>query len=319
LSIVSNGATTSQALADTTRLAQRAEALGYTRFWVAEHHNMPGIASTTPPVLIAHLAAATSTIKVGSGGVMLPNHPALVVAEQFAMLEALHPGRIDLGIGRAPGTDPGTAAALRRSPAALGAEDFPRHLIDLMGLLGDRRTSEGLWNRFAATPAAATSPNIVLLGSSGFSAQLAGQLGLPFAFAHHFDTGGTLQALGLYHNHFTPSAILEEPYAIVTANVLTAATDEDAAWFAAPGQLMIFALRNGRPTQLLTPEAAAVHPDLPMARQMPTNRIMGSPSTVVASLEALARDTAANEIMVSSFTHGIDERVHSLELLAQVW
>lgn len=319
LSIVSNGATTAKALGDTTRLAQRAEALGYTRFWVAEHHNMPGIASTTPPVLIAHLAAATSTIKVGSGGVMLPNHPSLVVAEQFAMLEALHPGRIDLGIGRAPGTDPGTAAALRRSPAALGAEDFPRHLIDLMGLLGDRRTSEGLWNRFAATPAAATSPNIVLLGSSGFSAQLAGQLGLPFAFAHHFDTGGTLQALSIYHNNFTPSVVLERPYAIVTSNVLTAETDEDAAWFAAPGQLMIFALRNGRPTQLLTPEAAAAHPDLAMARQMPTNRIMGSPSTVVAGLETLLSATAADEIMVSSFTHGIEERIHSLELLAQVW
>jgi len=319
LSIVSTGATSANALADTTLLAQRAEELGYTRFWVAEHHNMPGIASTTPAVLIAHLGAATSKIRLGSGGVMLPNHPSLVVAEQFAMLEALHPGRIDLGIGRAPGTDPATAAALRRTPAGLGAEDFPRHLLDLMGLLGDRRSSEGMWNRFAATPAAETVPLIILLGSSGFSAQLAGQLGLPFAFAHHFDTGGTLQALELYQQHFQPSVVLERPYTIVTANVLTAPTDEEAAWFAAPGQLMIFSLRSGRPTKLLTPELAAVHPDLTMARQMPTNRIIGSPSTVIARIEDLIRQTAADEIMVSSFTHGIDERIRSLELLAGAW
>src|SRR5919107_4657889 len=240
LSIVSQGATSADALANTTLLAQRAGAFGYHRFWVAEHHNMPNIASTTPAVLIAHLAAATATIRVGSGGVMLPNHPSLVVAEQFAMLEALHPGRIDLGIGRAPGTDPGTAAALRRTPAGLGAEDFPRHLIDLMGLLGDPRSADGMWNRFTATPAATGTPLFVLLGSSDFSAQLAGQLGLPFAFAHHFDTGGTLLALDIYREHFAPSAVLAQPYAIVTAAVLTAETEEQAAWFAAPGQLMTF-------------------------------------------------------------------------------
>src|SRR5690349_15612307 len=158
LAAVPDGATSADALAATTLLAQRAEALGYTRFWVAEHHNMPTVASTAPAVLIAHLAAVTSTVRVGSGGVMLPNHPPLVVAEQFAMLEALHPGRIDLGIGRAPGTDPATAAALRRAPGALAADEFPRELIDLMGLLGDQRTSRGLWNRFAATPAATSSP-----------------------------------------------------------------------------------------------------------------------------------------------------------------
>ena len=153
LSIVSAGLSSGDALADTTTLAQRAEALGYLRFWVAEHHNMPTVASTSPAVLMAHLAASTSSIKVGSGGVMLPNHAPLVIAEQFAMLEALHPGRIDLGIGRAPGTDPATAAALRRSPD-LGAEDFPRDLLDLMGLLGDERVEHGGWSRFRATPVA---------------------------------------------------------------------------------------------------------------------------------------------------------------------
>jgi len=319
LSIVSNGASTADALAETTRFAQRAEALGYHRFWVAEHHNMPSVASTTPPVLIAHLAASTKTIRVGSGGVMLPNHPALVVAEQFAMLEALHPGRIDLGIGRAPGTDPATAAALRRSAAGLGAEEFPRHLLDLMGLLGDRRTAEGLWSRFSATPALTSIPEIVLLGSSDYSAQLAGRLGLPFAFAHHFDTGGTLVALDIYRQHFEPSPILDQPHAIVTAAVLAADSDEEAAWYVAPGQLMTYAIRSGRLIPLLSPAEAIRHPDLATARKLPSNRIFGAPTTVLAGLEALLQATHANEIMVTHFTHGLAERIRSLELLAEIW
>jgi luciferase family oxidoreductase group 1 len=319
LAVVSEGATTTAALAETTRLAQHAERLGFLRFWVAEHHNMPSIASTTPPVLIAHLAATTSRIRVGSGGVMLPNHPSLVVAEQFALLESLHPGRIDLGIGRAPGTDPATAAALRRSPAALGAEDFPRHLLDLMGLLGDRRTADGLWSRFSATPALTSTPMVVLLGSSDYSAQLAGRLGLPFAFAHHFDTGGTLDALAIYRSHFEPSVALGQPYAIVTANILTAETDEQAAWFAAPGQLMTFSLRTGRPIKLQSADEANRHPDLEIARRLPTNRIVGSPDTVIAKVEGLVRQSAADEIMVFTFTHGIEERMGSLELLARAW
>jgi luciferase family oxidoreductase group 1 len=319
LAIVSQGATSSSALADTTRLAQKAEELGYTRFWVAEHHNMPSVASTTPPVLIAHLAAATDRIRIGSGGVMLPNHPSLVVAEQFAMLEALYPGRIDLGIGRAPGTDPATAAALRRTPGTLSAEDFPRHLIDLMGLLGDPRTADGLWKRFTATPAATSAPAIVLLGSSGYSAQLAGQLGLPFAFAHHFDTGGTLQALDLYRQNFIPSAILAQPYSIVTANVLAAASDEQAAWFAGPGRLMMFGVRSGRFTPLLSPEDAAEHPDLHLAMHTPTNWITGASDSVVTQLAELVSASAADEIMVVTFTHGLSERLRSLELLAHAW
>lgn len=319
LAIVSEGGTSATALAETTILAQRAEALGYTRIWVAEHHNMPTVASTNPAVLIAHLAASTSKIKVGSGGVMLPNYPSLVVAEQFAMLEALHPGRIDLGIGRAPGTDPATAMALRRAPMSLTTDEFPRYLLDLMGLLGDRRGNEGLWTRFAATPVAESTPEIILLGSSGYSAQLAGQLGLPFAFAHHFDTGGTLQALALYHQHFTPSPALAKPYAIVTANVLTAPTEEEAAWLAASGQLMTYAIRRGSFIPLLPPERAAEHPDLPVARQMPTNRIVGTPDAVVAALEELVEATAANELMIFTAAYGVDERVRSLELLAQAW
>src|SRR5215213_3917933 len=246
LAVVNDGATTAEALAATTALAQRADELGYHRFWVAEHHNMALVASTTPPVLMAHLAARTTRIRVGSGGIMLPNHAPLVVAEHIAALEALHPGRIDLGLGRAPGTNQETAMALRRSVHLLGAEDFPRDVLDLMGLLGDVRGAGGLWEHFAATPAATSSPQILLLGSSGFSAQQAGRLGLPFVFAHHFDQGGTLEALDLYRAAFRPSAALELPHVIVTANVLVAETDGEADWHAGPGRLMSYRIRSGR-------------------------------------------------------------------------
>ncbi len=319
LAIVVEGGTSGHALAGATALAQHAEALGYQRFWVAEHHNMPAVASTSPPVLMAHLAARTSTIRVGSGGIMLPNHPALVVAEQIAALEALHPGRIDLGLGRAPGADQRTAAALRRSPAALGAEDFPRDLLDLMGLLGDVRGEGGLWEHFAATPAASSRPQVVLLGSSGYSAQLAGVLGLPFAFAHHFDTGGTLQAIDLYRRSFRASPVLEEPHVIVTANVLVAPTDEEAEWEAAPGRLMVYGIRTGRFEPLVSPETAATHPNLSAALAMPSGRIVGAPATAVDALAALVQATAADEIMVSSVAHSLEARLRNLELLASAW
>src|SRR5687767_9289331 len=192
---------------------------------------MPGIASSSPPVLIAHLAAGTSTIRVGSGGVMLPNHAPLVVAEQFGMLEALHPGRIDLGIGRAPGTDPRTAAALRRSVDGLSAEDFPEHLSQLRGFF--RGEVPGL----TAVPAEGNEPPVWLLGSSGYSAQLAGLLGLPFAFAHHFSAVNTLPALALYRSSFRPSEELDAPYAMVCVSVVCAEDDERARWLAGSGAL----------------------------------------------------------------------------------
>jgi luciferase family oxidoreductase group 1 len=319
LAVLNADETSADALVNTTRLAQHAEALGYARFWVAEHHNAPFLASTAPPVLIAHLAARTSKIHVGSGGVMLPNHAPLVVAEQFAMLEALHPGRIDLGIGRAPGTDPATAAALRRGSGAQAIEDFPQHVRDVLGLLGDPRGDEGLWQRFAATPEPATMPTVVLLGSSDYSAQLAAQLGLPFAYANHFDTGGTLLALDVYRRVFQPSESLERPYAIVTASVLTAPTEEEAHFLAGPGQLMVYGIRTGRFIPLMSPQAAAQHPELAAARRMPSNRIVGAPESVVAQLEDLVRKTSADEIMVAAFTHGIEERLRNLELLAKAW
>ena len=319
LAVVNAGGTTADALAATTVLAQRAEELGYHRFWVAEHHNMPLVASTTPPVLMAHLAARTSKIRIGSGGIMLPNHAPLVVAEHVAALEALHPGRIDVGLGRAPGTNQETALALRRSPALLGAEDFPRDLLDLMGLLGDVRDEGGLWERFSATPAATSTPQILLLGSSGFSAQLAGRLGLPFVFAHHFDQGGTLEAVALYRESFRASPVLERPYVIVTASVLVAQTDDDAQWEAGPSMLMVHHIRYGRFGPLVSPEVAATDPNTAVARAMPSTRIVGAPATAVARLDDLGRDTGADEIMVSTVAHGLETRLRSLELLAEAW
>ncbi|MPY95621.1 MAG: MsnO8 family LLM class oxidoreductase [Acidimicrobiia bacterium] len=319
LAIVSEGSGTAEALSSTTTLARHVDRLGYLRFWVAEHHNMPSVASTTPPVLIAHLAAHTERIRVGSGGVMLPNHASLVVAEQFAMLEALHPGRIDLGIGRAPGTDGATAAALRRTRDAFGTEDFPRQLVDLMGLLGDERAPEGMWERFTATPVLAGTPTVALLGSSGYSAQLAGMLGLPFVFAHHFDMGGTFEAFDLYRESFQPSATREEPYSMVTANVLVADTAAEAEAQAGPGRMMLLARHTGRFMPLMSPEAAAAHPQRELAAQVASNRVVGTVDEVVAKLDDLVAATGADELMVSTVAYEVATRCHSMELLAGAW
>jgi luciferase family oxidoreductase group 1 len=319
LATVGSGQTTADALAHTVTVARAADRLGYRRLWVAEHHNMPAVASTNPPVLIAHLAAVTDRIVVGSGGVMLPNHAPLVVAEQFALLEALHPGRIDLGIGRAPGTDQHTALALRRDPALLSAEQFPQDLLDLLGLFGDQRVEGGLAERFTATPAAVSAPRVVVLGSSSYSAQLAGQLGLPFTFAHHFGSPHTVAALELYRETFRPSDALARPYAVVTANTLVADSDDDARRLALPGQLMRLSIRTNRLRPVPSPAEAATDPERAAAEGMPSNAIVGGPERAVAELRQLAADTGADELMVTASTHGVAERVRSLELLASAW
>ncbi len=328
LAIVSEGRTSADALADTTAVARRADTLGYKRFWVAEHHNMASVASTTPPVLMAHLAAVTERIHVGSGGIMLPNHPPLVVAEHIAMLEALHPGRIDLGLGRAPGTDQRTATALRRQAAQLGVEEYPRDLLDLMSLLGDVRDDRTLGNHFRATPAPATSPEIWLLGSSGYSAQLAGMLGLPYSFAHHFGSGGTEQACELYRSSFEPSGVLAEPYLLITANVLAADTVEEAERLAAPGRLMSRNIGRGRFEPLRSPANALAEletaPD-PVnrlgfrPRRERSGRIAGTAAQAVGFLDELVAATGADEVMVSTVAFDVDTRIHSVELLMGAW
>jgi luciferase family oxidoreductase group 1 len=314
---VAAGATTGQALEYTTQLARRTEELGYRRFWVAEHHNMPAIASSAPAVLIAHLAAATSTIRVGSGGVMLPNHAPLVVAEQFGTLEALHPGRIDLGIGRAPGTDQYTALALRRTMEGLSAEAFPQELADLIKLF----SAEGLRRPITATPGRGDMPAVWLLGSSGFSAQLAGMLGLPFAFAHHFSAANTEPALALYRQTFQPSRWLERPYAMVAVSAICADTDEQAQWLSGPAALSFVRLRSGTPAPLASPEEAAAYPysdrEREFARDRFSGQALGSPETVGHQLASLLERTAADELMLTTMVYDIEDRIRSFELITE--
>ena len=314
LAPVSTGGSTGEALRHTTTLAQRVERLGYRRFWVAEHHNMPAIASSSPAVLIAHLAAATSSIRVGSGGVMLPNHAPLVVAEQFGTLEALHPGRIDLGIGRAPGTDQHTALALRRTVEGLSAEDFPEELERLMAFFAGT-------DRILASPGRGDRPDIWLLGSSGFSARLAGLLGLPFSFAHHFSATNTEPALALYRQSFRPSPWLDAPYAMVAVNTICADTDERADWLAGPSELSFLKLRQGRPEPLATPEDAAAYPWNPFEREFARERYngqaKGSPDTVRGQLLDLLQRTQADELMLTTMIYDIDDRTRSFELVAE--
>ena len=321
LAIVGEGSSHSEALTNSVELAIAAERLGYQRHWVAEHHNIPGIASSSPPVLAAALAANTSRMRIGSGGVMLPNHPPLVVAEQFGMLEALYPGRIDLGIGRAPGTDQITAAALRRSADPLSDEDFPRQLAELIGFFKGEFSERDPYRHVKAVPGNGDMPEIWLLGSSGYSAQLAGMLGLPFAFAHHFMPRNTDAALELYRNHFQPSEDLERPYAMVACAALAAEDDERARWLAGPARLSMARLRAGRPTRFPTPEEAAAHKFSAQEEQsvssLSGSAAIGGAETVRAKLDELATRTQADELMITTMVHDHADRIRSYELIAE--
>ena len=319
LATVAKGATPADALADTTRLARVVETLGYHRMWVAEHHGMPAVASSAPAVLIGHLADATTTLRVGAGGVMLPNHAPMVVAEQFATLEALHPGRIDLGLGRAPGTDPATARALRRS-ADLGAEHFPEDVVELINYLVD---SDGPTGHPAPVPGRGYLPQMWLLGSSTFSAQLAGMLGLPFSFAFHFAPALVDEAVALYRSNFRPTGLLGEPYVMVAASVLCADTDEEARWLAGPSALTVLQLRTGNLSPVVTPEEAAAYPFTDQERAVvhaaTADHIVGDPVAVQARLAALVERTGADELMLSTRAHSLATRARSLTLVAEQW
>jgi luciferase family oxidoreductase group 1 len=331
--------TTSEALAATTHLAQTADRLGYTRYWLAEHHNMPAVAATSPPVLIAQLAAQTSQLRLGSGGVMLPNHAPLAVAEQFALLEAAHPGRIDLGIGRAPGSDPVTSVALR---AAAGRDDrdieaFPEYLDDVVALMSARGVRVPLPRDLMrdnyilkATPAAATEPKLWLLGSSMYSAHLAAAKGLPYVFAHHFSGQGTAEALEAYRSEFRPSDLASEPVTFLTVNAVVAETHDEAMALLLPNLQMMGRLRTGQPLGPLDLVEDAEQQELsPQALRVVESglrrAVVGTPTEAADQVRALADEFGVDEVMVNpvaSARRGTDPatapaRDTTLELLAK--
>jgi luciferase family oxidoreductase group 1 len=302
------------ALDNARDLAAHAEIWGYRRFWVAEHHNMPGVASAATAVVIAHIAAGTERIRVGAGGIMLPNHAPIVIAEQFGTLARLFPGRIDLGLGRAPGTDQLTLQALRRSPDS--ADSFPRDVLELQSFLAPVQPGQ----RIQAVPAAGTEVPLWILGSSTFGAQLAAEFGLPYAFASHFAPDLLLPALEAYHSRFKPSKQLARPHAMVGVNIIAADTDAEARRLATTAQMSFTNLVRGtrglsRPPiddidTYWTPAEKA------QAQRIMARAIIGSPATIRAGIKALAAETAADELMVVSDIYDHEARLHSFELIA---
>ncbi|HJT11263.1 MAG TPA: LLM class flavin-dependent oxidoreductase [Dongiaceae bacterium] len=317
LSPIAEGKSAGDALRNTLDLARHAEQLGYRRYWLAEHHNMPGIASAATAVVIGQVAAATSTMRIGSGGIMLPNHAPLVIAEQFGTLESLFPGRIDLGLGRAPGTDMMTARALRRDLAA-NADRFPEDVAELRAYLGPSAPGQ----RIRAIPGDGLAVPIWLLGSSLFSAQLAAMLGLPFAFASHFAPGAMMQALELYRGRFEPSEQLDRPYAMLGVNVIAAETDAEAARLFTSLQQSFVNLRRGQPGRLPPPtddiDRFATPAELAQLRQALACSFVGAPPTVAAGLRAFVEQTKADELIVSGHIFDHAARLRSFAIAAQV-
>ncbi|MFB7369013.1 LLM class flavin-dependent oxidoreductase [Streptomyces sp. NPDC056222] len=325
---VGSGRTASQALATSVEISKLAERRGYHRHWIAEHHSMPGVASSSPAVILAHLAAHTHRIRLGSGGVMLPNHAPLVIAEQFGTLEAFAPGRVDLGLGRAPGTDGATAAALRRTQTLNeGADDFPQQLAELTRFLDDDFPDGHPYARIHAVPGpvqgSSGRPPIWLLGSSGFSARLAGMLGLPFAFAHHFSAQNTIPALDLYRDSFRPSPVLDAPYALIGVAALAHEDPKEARRQVLTGALSMLRLRTGRPGLIPTPEEAEAYAFSPTERDFVdswlANIVFGAPDEVRTGLDDLRKRTGADELMITANAHGGDVRLRSYELIADAY
>jgi luciferase family oxidoreductase group 1 len=323
LSPVASGSTSSEALHNTLDLARLADELGYTRYWLAEHHNTQLIASSTPEVMIGHVASVTKRIRVGSGGVMLPNHAPLHVAEAFRVLEALHPGRIDLGLGRAPGTDSLTALALRRSREALSADDFPLRLDELLAFLDGGFPEDHPFQGVRAMPDDVPPPDVWLLGSSDFSSALAAQLGLGFAYAHHINPLLGIRALREYQDNFRPSAWLAKPEAILAVSVVCAETDEKADILARPLELTLLRFRQGRSARFPSIEEATNYPYTPEDREIiHYNRqrtFIGSPESVRARVSVLASQAGVEEIMITTMMHDHADRRRSYELLARAF
>ncbi len=315
LSPVPMGGNVSQALRNTLDLARHAEVLGYRRFWLAEHHSMPGIASAATSVVIGQVAACTSRIRVGAGGIMLPNHSPLVIAEQFGTLEALFPGRIDLGLGRAPGSDQLAARALRRNLAS-DPEEFPQDVIELMNYFRPAEPGQ----RVRAVPGEGLEVPLWILGSSLFGAQVAAALGLPFAFASHFAPAAMMDAIAIYRSRFQPSAQLQQPYVMLGFNVFAADTDAEAQLLATSMQQAFVNLRTGMPTQLPPPVPGYLERLAPPARAMLDEVLSctatGSPATVRAGIEAFIARTQPDELIITSQVFDHAARVRSFEIAA---
>jgi luciferase family oxidoreductase group 1 len=315
LAPITQGSDSATAFRNSLDLAQHAERLGYHRYWLAEHHNMPGIASAATAVVIGHIAAGTKTIRVGAGGIMLPNHAPLVVAEQFGTLDALFPGRIDLGLGRAPGTDQSTAHALRRT-LMTNPDEFPRDVAELMSYF---TPAEG--QKVRAVPGTGAKVPIYILGSSLFGAQVAAMLGLPFAFASHFAAQQMTQAIGLYRQRYRPSATHPEPYLILGVNIVAADTDDDARFLASSGRQSFASLRSGMPIPL-PPPSKEFEKQVVAFGQIPLEELMsiafvGAPSTIADSVRGFSETTRPNELIIVSQIHDHAARVRSYELIAQ--
>jgi luciferase family oxidoreductase group 1 len=316
LSPITEGGDAAQSFRHSLDLARHAERWGYRRYWLAEHHGMPGIASAATSVLIGHIAGGTSTIRVGAGGIMLPNHSPLVIAEQFGTLQALYPDRIDLGLGRAPGSDQTTARALRRN-LMTDPDEFPRDVVELMDLMADEPRQ-----RVRAVPGTGAKVPVWILGSSLFGAQLAAMLGLPYAFASHFAPQQMMDAIQVYRESFKPSAHLDQPYVMLGFNVFAADTDEEAQLRATSAQQAIVNLRSGRPGRLPPPRAGYREQADAAARaildSVQSCSAIGSPDTVRAGLQAFIERTRADELMIACQMFDHAARLRSYEIAAQV-
>lgn len=324
LSPVGEGTSGHQTLRNTLELARLADRLGYERYWLAEHHGLPNVASPAPEVMIGHVASQTSRMRVGSGGIMLPNHAPLKVAEIFRVLEALHPGRIDLGIGRAPGTDPMTAQALRRS-GNRGGQEFPEQFGQLLAFAGEGEPLPGdhPFANVRAVPEDVALPPIWLLGSSGYSARASGEMGLGYAFAAHFGPGDPVAPMNAYRENFVSSRGFENPSGIVATSVICAEDDERARELASSMELVWVRMNSGKPTPLPSPGEALSYEyneaERRIAESHRANQIVGGPETVKAKIENLARRTAADEIMVTTAVYDHAERLRSYERLAETF